>query len=109
MSTLEEYQIELSEEPAHHAYFDKSSSGQIFQFSVVVLGFWMLNPSGSTAATGSIADGNDGTGNPDLPVYLAANTLITPSFGSRGVRFLNGVYLNITAGEIKGSILYRRV
>lgn len=109
MSVLEEYQIELAEEPAKHAYFDKSSSGQIFQFSVVVSGFWLLNPSGSTAATGSLADGNDGTGNPDLPLYIAANGLITPSFGSRGVLFLNGVYLNVTAGEFKGSILYRRV
>jgi hypothetical protein len=109
VSDVSEFSIAVEESPSAHFYFDKSASGVLFQFSVVLLGAWILNPSGSTAATGSLSDGADGSGNPDLPMYLAANGLITPSFGSRGTLFMNGIYLNVTAGEFRGSLTYRRV
>lgn len=103
-----ELDLEVHEDPCLHVYFDSTGAKTVLQFAVVLHGLILINPSGSVAAVMSIYDGADTSGNPDFPYGLASSESISDNYGPRGVLFRNGVTVNVTAGEVKGSLLYRR-
>ena len=109
LTTAQEFEIEVSEDPVRHQYFDATGSISLVRFSIILYGWILANPSGSVAAVMNFYDGNDTTGNPDFPITLASSESISDYWGDRGILCLNGLYGNVTAGEVKGSILYRRV
>lgn len=107
---MPELDVELVEveEPAHYVTFDLNATGKIlFNFAVVVYGWSMRNVSATTEATLDVYDGTDTTGNVIFPVNLAGNETNREWF-NRGVRLESGLYVNVTAQEVKGSVFYRR-
>ena len=105
-----EVDFEIEEHCAHYRAFDLSAAAaQLLGYSCDVYGWSLKNLSSSAVATIDIYDSADGTGIPVFPIVIAANGVSAEWFGPNGVRFNNAVYANVTAGEIKGSILFRHV
>jgi hypothetical protein len=105
-----ELEIEVAVEPAHHKYFDLNGAGAVqLGFSVVLYGYTLVNPSSSATAALNLYDGGDTTGNPIFPVTFAASESIGDWFGPNGIWLRNGLYANVTSGEVKGAVFYRHV
>ena len=105
---MPELDIEVREEPAHPVYFDLNGAGTaVFSFAVIVYGWSIRNVSTTTEANLDVYDGTDTTGHIIFPVNLAGNETSREWF-NRGVEFKNGLYLNVTAQEVKGSIFFRK-
>lgn len=108
MSIAPEFELEVTQDPAHYIAFDLNGAGKaLASFSVVVFGWAIRNMSASTLATADLYDGADTSGTLLLPWALASNAFDVKWFGPNGVWFKNGLYVNVTAQEIKGSIFYR--
>lgn len=106
--SLAEVEVEVTEEPAHWQNFDLNATGKMmFNFSVVLFGWSIRNISTTTEALLDIYDGTDTSGVVVFPVNLAGNET-NREFWNRGVLMRNGVYVNVTAQEVKGSLFYRR-
>lgn len=100
----------LYEHHARYRAFDLNGTGVVLLgFACDIFGWQLRNPSGSTAAVMDIYDGGDASGTVALPFNLPSNGNTEAWFGPNGIRFENGVYANVTAGEVKGSIFYRHV
>jgi len=107
--SLQEFELEVREDPAHYIYFDLNATGKMLtNFAVVMCGWSIRNISSTTLATLDVYDGTDATGNPLFPINLSANETSREWFLPGGVLMLDGVYVNVTAQEVKGSIFYRR-
>lgn len=105
---MPELDIEVREEPAEYVYFDLNGAGAaVVQFALIVYGWSMRNVSATTEATLDAYDGTDATGKIVFPVNLSGNETNREWF-NRGVLMRNGLYVNVTAQEVKGSIFYRR-
>lgn len=106
--SIGEFELEVRSDPVHYVTFDLNGAGTpLLAFSVVLYGWALRNVSGSTLATLDIYDNNSVAGIPVFPINLAANETSREWFGDRGLMFLNGLYVNVTAQEVKGSIFYR--
>lgn len=104
-----EIDLEVHSDPAWSLTFDLNGTGKaLAAFSVILLGWCMKNVSSSTEATLDIYDGTDATGVTLFPVNLASNETSVVWFGDRGILMRNGVYVNVTAQEVKGALFYRR-
>jgi hypothetical protein len=100
--------LEVSEQPAHWVAFDLNGAGKLVcGFSVIMLGWSLRNQSSSTLAALDIYDGADTSGQSVFPLNLAANEASVMWLGPNGVWFKNALYVNVTAQEVKGSILFR--
>jgi hypothetical protein len=110
MSSIPLIELEVTEHHARYRQFDLSGTGALLLgFAVDVYGWSLKNPSTSTAADIDLYDGPDTSGVAALPVQIPNSTTDTKWFGPNGVRFHNGVYANVTTGEVKGSLFYRHV
>jgi hypothetical protein len=108
--SVTDFSLEVKEDPAHYVTFDVSATTKLLLgFSVVVFGWALKNPSGSVAAAIDVYDTPDGTGVPVFPVTLASSESVGDWFGPNGVWMKNAVFVNVTAGEVKGAIFYRHV
>ena len=106
---MPELDLEVHEDPAHYAAFDLNATGKvIFGFAVRLLGWSMENQSSSTLAHADIYDGTDTSGTALFAINLAGNQSGRDWFGPGGILFKNGLYLNVTAQEVKGAVFYRR-
>lgn len=108
MSVGSEFELEVFTDPAHHVYFDLNGAGSVvLGMSVVLHGWSIRNVSGTTLAQLDIYDGADTSGGHAIfPINLAANET-SREFFERGVLLKNGVYVNVTAQEVKGALFYR--
>lgn len=110
MSTPAELDIEIRAEPCHYVAFDQAGTATaLTQFATIVYGWVLANPSGSVAATMNVYDSADGSGTIVMPFSLASSESISDWYGPNGVLFRNAVYANVTAGEVKGCLLFRHV
>jgi hypothetical protein len=104
-----ELELEVISEPAWPITFDLNGAGlMLANYAVVLFGWAVRNVSSGTEAKFDIYDGTDASGVPVFPVNLAGNETNREWFGPNGVRFRNGVYVNVTAQEVKGSVIVRR-
>jgi len=104
-----ELDLDVIDEPADHIEFDLNGTGKaITNFAIILYGWSMYNVSTTTLATVNVYDGTDTSGSIVFPINLAANQSGRDWFGPGGIWFRNGLYLNVTAQEIKGSVFYRR-
>lgn len=106
-----ELELEFRADPAHYVYFDLSATGKaLVAFSVVLYGYTLVNPSGAATAAINLYDGTDtSSAEPILPLTFAVSESLSDWFGPNGILFKNGVYANVTSGEVKGSVFYRHV
>lgn len=105
-----DFELEVSTDPLWRVYFDLNGAGKaLVQFSAKLGGFAIRNMSSSSTAAMDFYDGTDTTGNAIVPITLAANESTREYWWPGGVLFKNGVYANVTSGEIKGSIFYRHI
>ena len=106
---MPELDIEVRGEPAHYVAFDLNGTGKVLvNYQVTLFGWAIRNVSSTTEATADIYDGTDTSGTVVIPANLAGNEVSVVWLGPNGVRFRNGLYLNVTAQEIKGCLFYRR-
>jgi hypothetical protein len=108
--TATELDLEVHEDPAHYVYFDRNGTGGILMgFSIRLMGYCLKNPSGAATAALDFYDGTDTTSaQPLFPITFAASESITDWFGPNGILLYNGIYVNVTSGEVKGSVFYRK-
>ena len=107
MSTLELAVAELAYPPARHSQFDLSSaSQQLGVFPVLFMGWSFKNASSSATATLTIYDATGAGGAGEFPVQLAADESSREWFGPMGVLFQSGIFVDVTAGQVKGSVFY---
>ena|ERR1700749_1208473 len=110
MSGQFEVELEVKEDHASYRSFDLSGTGALLiGFGSDIYGWSFKNMSTSTAADIDLYDGPDASGIAAIPVQIPASQTDTKWFGPNGVRFKNGVYANVTTGEVKGSLFYRHV
>lgn len=108
--SISEFELEVRSDPAHWVNFDLNGVGKmLLGFSVVLLGWGIRNLSSSTLATLDIYDGADTSGVVVFPITLQSNESSREWFYPGGVLFKNAVYVNVTAQEVKGSLLYRHI
>lgn len=101
------FELEVREDPAEYITFDLSGAGRaLASFGLTVYGWSLRNVSTTTEAFLDIYDGTDASGIVIFPVNLAGNETSREWF-NRGVDFKNGLYVNVTAQEVKGSLFYR--
>lgn len=106
---MPELDLEVHEEPAHYIAFDLSGAGKMLtNYAIVLYGWALKNPSGASTAAADIYDNTDGTGTAIIPLTFATSESIGDWFGPGGILLKNGVYVNVTSGEVKGSLFYRR-
>lgn len=110
MSDLGTLDIEVHEDPAELYVLQSLAAGKLVAaFSSRFFGWCLQNTSSSTLASLNIYDGADTNGRLIFPINLAANEVSVVSFGSHGLHFKNGIYVNVTAQTVQGSIFYRRI
>jgi hypothetical protein len=103
-------EIEPTGHPAEVAVIPSTTAGRLVTgFAARVFGWCLQNTSSSTAAAVSIYDGADSNGRLVFPLSLAANEVAVVWLGDRGVHFMNGVYVNVTAQGVQGSLFYRHL
>lgn len=108
MSLGAEVDIEVHEDPAHWRYFDITAGLVLLGHAAIVYGYSLKNPSGAATAAIDIYDATDAVSAQQVfTLTFAASESLGDSWGSRGILFKNGVYANVTSGEVKGSIFYR--
>jgi len=107
--TWTEFELETREDPVFYETFDLNGNGKMLaNFSVLFCGWSLRNLSASTLATLDIYDGTDASGTSIFPVTLQSNESSREWFYPGGVLFKNGIYVNVTAQEVKGAVLFRR-
>jgi hypothetical protein len=74
---------------------------------VWLIGWALRNESNSSPANIDIYDGADTSGVPTFPITLAANESVRDLFPQDGVGMLNAVYINVTSGQVGGSVIYQ--
>lgn len=83
-------------------------AGTLFANGPIRLMGWALKEStGAAAAAFELYDGNDATGQSLAPVTLVANESIRDWFGAAGVLCERGVFLNVTAGSVRGTLFVK--
>lgn len=102
-----EVDLEIHPPPAHHRYFDLTAGSLELGFSVILLGYAFKNPSSSVTAACDLYDSPDGTGVPIIPLTFAASESIGDNWMPNGILFKNAVYVNVTAGEVRGGLFFR--
>lgn len=60
---------------------------------------------GAAVATARLRDGGDASGQMGIPYTLAANESVRDGFPGGGFPFRGGVYLEVVAGTVEGSIV----
>lgn len=91
-----------------HADFNLTTSGKVLVgCSVWLIGWALRNESEDDPANIDIYDGADASGVPTFPITLAANESVRDLFPQDGVNMLNAVYINVTLGQIGGSVIYQ--
>ena len=104
-----ELDLEVHEDPVHYVYLDLNATGRlVFSFAVVLHGWSLANPASGATAAANLYDGTDTTGQPIFPLSFADSESVGDWFGDRGILLKNGLYVNVTSGEVKGAIFYRR-
>jgi hypothetical protein len=94
--------------PLRHADFNVNASGKVLVgCSVWLIGWALRNESSSNPANIDIYDGADASGIPTFPITLAANESVRDLFPQDGVEMRNAVYINITSGQVGGSVVYQ--
>jgi hypothetical protein len=97
-------------DPARHVSWTLNGAGKLVcGFSARVMGWTIVETSGSAAATINIYDGADTTGEIALPIKIASAGSSTDWFGPNGVLFRNAVYVNLASGQAQGTIFYNHV
>lgn len=105
-----ELEVEVRSEPAHYRYFDLNGAGLVLLgFSVILFGYALRNVSTSVTAAMDLYDGGDASGSPIFPLTFAASESIGDWFGDQGIWMQNGLYANVTSGEVRGSVFYRHI
>ena len=93
--------------PVRHAQFDlNGASQQMFTTPAILFGFAVANASGSATAELDIYDATGTGGAPLFPITLAANESTREWFGERGLLMHSGIFLNVSSGEVKGSVFF---
>jgi hypothetical protein len=93
--------------PADYLQFDQtvSAAGPI-SFPVKVMGWAIRNPSSTALAEVDFFDGTDASGTVVIPVTLDWNESSRETWCPNGIRFKNGLFINVTAGEVRGSVFW---
>lgn len=100
---------DIDDRPARYAsWSDAASDVPLLAFSVVFLGWSILNEDDANPAFLNIIDATDSSAPPVWPISLLPQESDREWFGNRGVLMENGVYLEIT-GTLSGSIFYRHI
>lgn len=90
-----------------HTQFDLNGAALLLiAVPSLFFGWSLKNVSGSATAAIDIYDSTGAQGTPVFPIDFAANETNREWFGDRGILFQSGIYLNVTSGEVKGSILF---
>jgi hypothetical protein len=96
--------------PINHVNFDLTGAGAlVLGFSCYFLGWTLRNQSASTVATADLYDGADASGIVTFPLSIAAASHSHIWFGPEGVWLENGLYVNVGAQEVKGSVFFRHM
>lgn len=94
--------------PAQRVVFAATGTHLVLvQFGIDLVGWSLANTSSSVAANINILDGGDTTGEIVFPITLAANESIRDWFPEKGVWFNVGLTVNVTAGNVQGTVFYR--
>ena len=97
-------------DPARHVSWTLSSAGKLVcGFSARVMGWTMVETTGSAAATVNVYDGADTSGEIALPIKIGQGGSSTDWFGPNGILFKNAVYVNVASGAAQGTIFYNHV
>ena len=108
MTAPPEFELEVRNDPAHHVYFDLTGGSIVLGFSCLLFGYTLRNPSGAATAACDFYDGVDTSGGHTIiPLTFATSESIGDSWMPNGVHFKNGLYVNVTSGEVKGAVFYR--
>lgn len=74
------------------------------QGPVRLMGWALTESTGAAAAACELYDGNDATGQSLAPIQLGTNESIRDWFGAHGILAERGLYLNVTAGSVRGTL-----
>jgi hypothetical protein len=108
--TVTEVELAVFLAPAHHTEFALNAAGKtVAGFSVRLMGWTAAETSGSAACEIDLYDGVDTTGSIVVPIKLASGQSSTDWYGPNGTLFKNGVFVNLSAGQAKGSIFFNHV
>jgi hypothetical protein len=101
--------VDVVEEPwARHVFWSLAGAGQArLAFAVILLGWSATETTGSATASVNIYDGTDSSGVILLPIRLASGESAEAWYGPGGIRFRNGVYINVASGAAQGALFYR--
>jgi hypothetical protein len=96
--------------PALHVDFNLTTAGKLVcGFSCRLLGWSVKNASAVNPASFDIYDAPALTGPPVWPVNLAANETNREWWAPQGVWIENAIYVNVTVGNVFGSLFFRHV
>ena len=74
---------------------------------VQLMGWALVETTGAAVAAAELYDGNDATGQSLLPVTFQANESVRDWFGTQGILCQRGLYLNVTAGSVRGTLFVK--
>lgn len=105
--------LDLTSDPRYLALMERptllvpvvvtAASIQVFSGLVLLAGLAFRETAGA-AASFELIDGGSAGGAPAFPVVLGANGIIQLQMGRDGPIFRSGIFLNVTAGSIRGSL-----
>lgn len=107
MAALDPF-VEVREEWAAHVEWTLSGAAlTVLDFAVVLYGWAATETSGSATAAVNVYDEASHTGPIVLPIRLAAGESAESWYGPGGIRFRNGVHINVASGAAQGAVFYR--
>lgn len=69
-----------------------------------LLGWGLKETTGAAQAACDVYDGSDATGQLGVPFTLLSNESVRDWLGPNGILFERGVFVNVTAGSVSGSM-----
>ena len=103
-----EYRLDVEEPWSRHVAWTLSGAGLArIQFGAILMGWSATETTGAATAAVNLYDGADTSGVILLPIRLASGESAESWYGPGGIRFRNGVYINVASGAAQGALFYR--
>lgn len=81
---------------------------QLFSGRGLIAAFNVIEPTGAAPATINFLDGNDANGTLLVPYALTAGQSARDQFGPWGITIERGIFANVTAGSVTGTLMMVR-
>lgn len=73
----------------------------------LIMGWWLLETTGSAAATAELFDGQDTTGQSAVVISLSSGQSTRDWNSPDGIICYRGVFLNVISGSVRGGVWLR--